>query len=122
MAFAVLALVLGGVGVYGMLSYVVALRRQEIGVKLAFGAGVGRVEREFVGRGVRLGLIGVLIGGLSAFGASVALDSLLYGVGRADVATYAASSGLLVVVVAMASWLPARRAAVVDPSVTLREE
>jgi putative ABC transport system permease protein len=116
-----LALILGAVGLYGVLSYVVAQRRREIGVRLALGAEARRVRRMIVGQGARLVALGVMGGILAALLSTRALDSLLYGVGAIDAVTFGAMSAWMVGVGLLASWVPALRASRVDPMESLRE-
>ncbi|HEY6554516.1 MAG TPA: ABC transporter permease, partial [Vicinamibacteria bacterium] len=118
-AFALLALVLASVGIYGLLSYAVAQRRQEIGIRMALGARAGQVVRLVVRQGLTLVLGAVLAGLALAALLSRLLRSLLFGVGPADPATFAICAVLLFAVALAACWLPARRAARVDPVTTL---
>jgi predicted permease len=115
-----LALVLGVVGLYGVLSYVVAQRSQEIGVRMALGAHPSRVRRTVVLQGARVVVAGVLIGGVAALGLTRVLGSLLFGVEPVDVATFLTVSTAMIGVGLLASWLPARRASGVDPIRSLR--
>ncbi|HEX5759972.1 MAG TPA: ABC transporter permease [Thermoanaerobaculia bacterium] len=121
-AFAALALVLAMVGVYGLLAYAVARRRQEIGVRMALGAGAGQVVRLVVGRGLALTLLGAALGLLGARAAGRLLAGLLYAVPADDPATFAAVPLLLAAAAVLASWVPARRAARVSPTVALRAD
>jgi putative ABC transport system permease protein len=120
--FAVLALVLAVVGLYGLLSYVVSRRSREIGVRMALGADRSAVLRMVLRDGVRLTLAGIVIGAAGGVLAARALGRLLYGVGPTDPLTFVAVAGLLAVVALVASYLPARRATRVDPVVALRTE
>lgn len=117
-----LAVVLGAVGVYGVLSYVVSQRKQEIAVRMALGAGAPTVRRMVVMQGSRVTLIGVAVGIAAALGLTSLLESLLFGVKPLDVMTFAAMSLLMVGVALLASYLPARRASAVDPIQALRGE
>jgi putative ABC transport system permease protein len=120
--FAVLAVVLAAIGIYGVLSYAVNQRRREFGVRIALGAQGGDVLRMVVGGGMRLTLSGV---GLGAAGAAVgarALSRLLYGVQPTDPVTFLAVTGVLVLVALIAICLPAVRATRVDPITVLRTE
>ncbi|MHB1193886.1 MAG: ABC transporter permease [Longimicrobiales bacterium] len=117
-----IALLLGTVGIYGVVSYVVSRRTQEIGVRMALGAPASQVLREVVAQGMALTGAGVAVGLLGAWGVSRVLATLLYGVSATDPATYAATAVALTGVAALASWLPARRAARVDPVIALRAE
>jgi ABC-type antimicrobial peptide transport system permease subunit len=113
---------LGVVGLYGTLAYVLAQRRREIAIRLAVGARIGTVVGAFVRSGAGLALAGVAVGLAAALGITRLLGSVLYGVSPLDLPTFAAVSiGLLGVAVA-ASYLPARRAARIDPMIVLREE
>ena len=121
-AFAAVALVLATVGVHGVLSYTVAERNREIGIRMALGADRRSVGRLVVGQGARLALGGLGIGVLASVGVSRLLSALLYGVRPGDPATLAGVALALGGVALLASWLPARRASRVDPMVVLREE
>jgi putative ABC transport system permease protein len=120
--FAGLALALAAVGIYGLISYAVAQRTQEIGIRMALGAEATDVLGLIVGEGLRLTLIGAAIGVVAAIGLTRLMASMLFEVRPTDLATYAAMAGLLVVVSLLASYIPARRAAKVDPMVALRYE
>jgi predicted permease len=117
-----IALLLGTVGIYGVISYVVSRRTQEIGVRMALGAPASAVLREVVGQGLALAGIGVAVGLVGAWAVSRVLTSLLFGVSPTDPATYVGTSLALVLVAVLASWIPARRAALVDPVEALRAE
>jgi putative ABC transport system permease protein len=121
-AFAAVALALAAVGIYGVLSYAVSQRMQEIGVRLALGARGTDIVRLVAGHGVRLALLGVGIGLGGAYAATRALASLLFGVTATDPVTFAATAGLLVGVATLASVIPALRAARTDPLRALRSE
>jgi putative ABC transport system permease protein len=116
----VLAMVLGAVGLYGVLSYVVAQRTREIGVRMALGAEASRVRRMVVAQGARVVLTGVGVGIAVAAATTRALESMLFGVEPADVTTFAAMSAGMVLVGMVASYLPARRASSVDPVESLK--
>ena len=120
--FGALALALAGVGSYGVLSYLVGMRRREIGIRLAVGATQADVFRLIAGSGARLIGAGVIAGLLLSVGVGLGLESLLIGIKPFDPITYTGVIGALAIVAAMACLLPARRAASVDPVTTLREE
>ena len=120
--FAGLALVLACIGVYGVLAYAVAQRTREIGVRMAVGASPFDVKQMIVGRGLRLGLIGLAVGLGLAIGLGRLLESLLYGVKPAASSVYLFTAGTLLVVTLLACVIPAQRAARVDPLVALRDE
>lgn len=120
--FAVLAVLLAAIGLYGLLSYVVSRRTREIGVRMALGADALAVLRMLLRDGVRLTLIGVAAGTVASIAAARALGHLLYGVGPTDPLTFAAVGLLLVLVATIASYLPAARATRVDPVEALRTE
>jgi len=117
-----MALVLGVVGVYGMLSYTVEQRRREIGIRMALGAPATAVKRMFLGRGLLLAGAGIALGLAGAASVSRLISSLLFGVTALDPATYAATATVLLVAAMAATYIPARRAASVDPMDTLRDE
>lgn len=116
------ALLLGIVGLYGVISYVVSQRTREIGVRIALGADMRRVSEWVLRHGLRLVVAGVLIGLLIAAAAARLLSSLLFGVDAHDPVTYAAVVLLLLGVGAAATWVPARRAARVSPLEALRAD
>jgi putative ABC transport system permease protein len=116
----VLALILGAVGLYGVLSYVVAQRTKEIGVRMALGATAGRVQSMVVSQGAKVVALGVVIGIVGAFASTRALGTLLYGVAAVDPLVFVAMALMLLAVGLVASWLPARRASLVDPIESLR--
>jgi ABC-type lipoprotein release transport system permease subunit len=115
-----LALLLGAVGLYGVLSYVVAERTREIGVRLALGATTGVVRRQVVSQGTKVVLVGVLIGIAAAFAATRLLGALLFDVKPVDPIVFAAMSLTMLGVGMLASYVPARRASGVDPIEALR--
>ncbi|HEY5546437.1 MAG TPA: ABC transporter permease [Gemmatimonadaceae bacterium] len=117
-----LALILGAVGLYGVLSYVVAERTREIGVRMALGATAGVVRRQVVSQGTKVVLVGVGIGIAVAFAATRLLGALLYDVKAVDSVVFAAMSLAMIGVGMLASYVPARRASGVDPIEALRGE
>ena len=120
--FAVLALALAAVGIYGVMAYVVAQRTTEIGVRMALGASAGEVFRLVVGDGLKLTALGVVLGIAGSLLVARWLTSLLFGVTAGDPMTLAGTAGLLLTVAALACVVPARRATRVDPMVALRAE
>ena len=122
LSFAGLALVLAVLGLYGVLSHAVAQRAPELGVRLALGASPARVLGLVLGDGLRLTMGGIALGGIFGVVVARAMSRLLFGIGAFDPVTFAGAVGLLLVVASLASFLPARRAAHVDPMVVLRSE
>jgi putative ABC transport system permease protein len=120
--FAGLALLLAAIGIYGVMSYTVSQRTQELGVRIALGAQTVDVRRMILGQSLKLTLVGIGIGLAGAFGVARFLASLLFGVGTHDVATFLGVALLLMAVALAASWIPAQRAMRVDPMVALRHE
>jgi len=120
--FAVVALALAAVGIYGVMSYSVVQRTHEIGIRMALGAQTSDVMRLVIRKGMKLTLIGIAIG----LGASLALTrlmkTLLFGISATDWVTYSEIAVLLAVVAFLACFLPARRASQVDPMIALRQE
>ena len=120
--FAGVALLLAGVGIYGVTSYGVAQRTHEIGIRLALGASGDRVLREVVGRGARLTLVAVAIGLVGAVAMGRLASAVLFGVTPIDPAALAGAALILGAVSLAACYIPARRASRVDPVVALAEE
>ena len=120
--FAVVALALAAVGLYGVIAYAVSQRTHELGVRLALGATSQRIAGMVVGQGLTLTLGGVVVGIVAALLVTRVLGSLLFGVSTLDPLTFGVVLTLLVVVAAVASYVPARRAARVDPLVAMRGE
>ncbi|MEP6492531.1 MAG: ABC transporter permease [bacterium] len=120
--FAVVALFLGGIGIYGVLSYTMSQRTNEIGIRIALGAASSQVVRMVVGEGMRIVGVAVAIGLAGSFAATRLLRSQLFGVGPTDVLTFAVVTVLLSAVAMLACYIPARRASRVDPMVALRAD
>jgi putative ABC transport system permease protein len=121
-AFAALALLLAAVGLYGVMTYAVSLRRRELGLRVALGAGAGDLRRMVLGQALRLSLAGLAAGGAAAMALTRALSGQLYQVQPTDPGTYGAMAALLLAVAIAASSLPASRAVRSDPMDALREE
>jgi putative ABC transport system permease protein len=117
-----LALVLASLGVYAVVNYSVATRTSEMGLRLALGASPGDVLRLVIAEGVRLAAVGAVVGLLGAWAVTRLLSSILFGVSATDPVTFIAVPCLLVLITVVASWLPARRAARVEPITALRNE
>jgi ABC-type antimicrobial peptide transport system permease subunit len=115
-----LAAALAGFGIYGVLSYVVARRTRELGIRMALGAEVGHLRRYVVARGLRLAVIGLVIGLPAAWLLARGLASILFTVRPGDPAVFAVVAAGLMVVVLLACWIPARRATRVNPVDALR--
>lgn len=120
--FAVLALVLACVGLYGVLALIVGQRRREIGVRLALGATPGSVVRGMLGEGARVVAVGVIIGLAGAFALTRVLSSMLYGISTTDGSTFVGAAAFVGLVAVLATWIPARRASQVDPRTALAAE
>jgi putative ABC transport system permease protein len=120
--FGVLALVLATMGLYSVMMYVVSQRTREIGIRMALGANVRDVLRMIVSQGMRMVMIGLVLGLAGAFALTRVFASLLLGVGTTDPLTFVGVTVLLVLIALLACWIPARRATKVDPLVALRQE
>jgi len=118
--FAIAALLLAALGLYGVVSYSVTQRRQELGLRVALGAQPGAVLRLVLGEGVALASVGIALGGIGAFFAARIIRSWLFGVGPTDPASFAGVAVLLAGVAIAASYLPARRASRVSPLIAMR--
>jgi ABC-type antimicrobial peptide transport system permease subunit len=114
--------VLGIVGIYGVIAYAVSQRTRDIGIRIAVGAQRGELLGMFVRQGLLLAGIGAALGLAAAAGLTRLMSSLLFGVTALDPLTYGVVSALLLIVAAVASYIPARRAASVDPALVLRAE
>ena len=120
--FAAIAVVLAAVGLYGVLSTVVRQRTAEIGVRMAFGANTSSIFQLVIGHGLRLSAIGIALGAAGALALTRGMKTMLVGVRPTDPLTFVAIAVLFMAVAAVSSWIPARRAAGLDPNVALREE
>ena len=121
-AFAVFALILAVVGVYGVMSYLVSQGTHDIGVRLALGAQRSRIVGMVIRQGMELTGAGIVIGLIGAAALTRVMASLLFGVSTTDLLTFSAVPIVLIAIALLASYLPARRATLVDPVVALREE
>jgi predicted permease len=121
-AFAGIALLLAAIGIYGVISFTVAQRSRELGIRIALGASTGRVLRQVLGEGLALTGSGVVIGLIAAFGLTRLISTMLFGVAAVDPVTFGGVAVMLVAIAVLASWLPARRAAAVDPVIAMRAE
>ncbi len=121
-AFAVVALLLAGAGIYGVISFAVSRRTREIGIRMALGARPAQVMRGVLGDGMLLVGAGAALGLAAAWFAAQFLETILFGVSPRDAITYAVVAGVIAVVGAVANYIPARRAARVDPNQALRFE
>ena len=120
--FAVIAALLASVGLYGVLATFVRQRTAEIGVRMALGAAPAGIFRLVVGQGLRLSALGILIGLVAAMGLTRVMATMLVGVKATDPATFAAVVALFLIISSLACWIPAWRAAALDPTAALREE
>jgi predicted permease len=121
-SFAIVALLLSGIGIYGVISYLIGQRTHEIGIRMALGAQQSKVLFQVLGEGLKLAIIGAAIGLAAAFALTRLMTNLLFGVSPTDPLTFAAVAALLVTVALAACYIPARRAAAVDPMIALRHE
>ena len=121
-AFAIIALFLAAIGLYGVIWYVVTTRVQEIGVRMALGATPGSVLGGVLSSALGVAVVGIVVGGLGAMAGGKFLASTLYGVGRMDPMAYSISAGVVLLAVLLGAWGPARRASRVDPMVAMRSD
>jgi ABC-type antimicrobial peptide transport system permease subunit len=117
-----MALALGMIGIYGVIAYVVSQRTREIGIRSALGAEPQELKRMFLLHGLTLSGVGVVVGLIVAAALGRSMSSLLFGIEPMDPAAYLAAIGVILAAAALASYLPARRAATIDPMETLRAE
>jgi putative ABC transport system permease protein len=120
--FAAVAAILAMIGLYGVLATTVRQRTTEIGVRMAFGASQRSILSLIIGQGLRLSVGGIALGVIAAIALTRVMASLLVGVSATDPATFAAMAVLFTLVAAFAAWIPARRAAALNPNVALRDE
>jgi len=120
--FAGLGLLLAALGIYGVISYSVTQKTQEIGVKMALGASTGRVQMEVLRNTLRLAVIGVVVGSVASLGVSRLIASLLFGTSASDPVAYVGMAFAIAVVALVSGYLPARRASRMDPMVALRAQ
>ena len=117
-----MALALGVIGIYGVIAYTVAQRTREIGIRSALGAGQRQLGRMFLLHGLALSGVGAAAGLVAAVALRRVMSSLLFGIGPMDPAAYAAALGVTLAAAALASYVPARRAATIDPMLTMKVE
>jgi ABC-type antimicrobial peptide transport system permease subunit len=116
------ALLIGAVGLYGVVSYMVSLREREMAVRMALGAQPGSLRRRVLAQAMAVAVAGIVVGLGAALLSSRVIATLLYGVAPGDTATLVGAVALMGVVAFAASWIPARRAAAIDPAATLRTD
>ena len=118
--FAALGLILASLGIYGVISYSVTQRTQEIGIRISLGATMGRVQRDVISKTMRLAVLGIALGVILSIGVSRLIASLLFATAPTDLATFAGVMLLLCAVAVLAGYIPARRASRIDPMIALR--
>jgi ABC-type antimicrobial peptide transport system permease subunit len=121
-SFGAIALLLAAVGIYGVIAYGVTQRLREFGIRVALGATGRDVTRFVVWQGTSMAIGGALVGLVFAFATAGLMSNLVYGVASRDIASFVGAGAVLLLVAGVASYIPARRAAAVDPAVTLRSE
>ena len=121
-AFAVVALLLAALGIYGVISYVVSQRTRELGIRVALGATRQTIVRHVVGQGAALAVAGVILGVVGALALRRALASMVFGIGAADPVSLAVAPLVVLAAALIGCYLPARRAARVDPVIAMRDE
>jgi ABC-type antimicrobial peptide transport system permease subunit len=121
-AFGISALALAAIGIYGLMAYSVEQRTQEIGIRLALGADSSAVKNMVIFQGMRLAIVGVVVGIAASFGLAKLIASLLFGVTAWDPTVFVTAPIVLTLVALIAAWIPARRASRVDPIDALRYE
>jgi ABC-type antimicrobial peptide transport system permease subunit len=121
-AFAVVAALLAGIGLYGVLSTLVRQRTAEIGVRMAFGASSTSILHLVANQGLKLSATGIVVGLVAAFAVTRVMSTMLVGVSPTDPLTFAAIAAFFLAMAALACWIPARRAARLDPVQALRDE
>jgi len=120
--FASIALLLSAIGIYGLMSYTVEQRLQEIGIRMALGADQGKIMRLVLGQGLRLGTVGTALGLAGAYGLTRLLAKSLFGVKPSDPLAFSIVAATLIAVTLLAAFVPTRRAMRVDPMMALRQE
>ncbi|MEO7651369.1 MAG: FtsX-like permease family protein, partial [Bryobacteraceae bacterium] len=120
--FSVVALLMAAIGIYGLIQYSIATRTHEIGIRMAVGAQAGEIFRMIIGEGLKLSLVGLMLGLVGALWLGRAASSLLFGVTATDPLTFVSVSLLLTAVATAACYFPARRAMKVEPMAALRQE